>query len=130
MRDALKKFNEIKSGDHHFYITLLTNHPGVKIPDYLKEQYPESITIVLQYEFWDLKIEAQHFEVSLCFDDINETLVIPFSAVTNFVDPSVKFGLEFDPVILPEEAPITPNDPPIKNDGKSNVIDISAFRKK
>lgn len=86
-------------GAHHFYISFRTDFPGVKIPKYLQEEYPDEMTIVLQYEFWDLQVDANGFSVTLCFNDIHECLVIPFDAIESFVDPSVKFGLQFT---LPE----------------------------
>ncbi len=84
-------------GNHHFYISFQTVYPGVQIPEYLIEEYPDEITIVLQHEYWDLSVDEEGFEVTLCFNDIHETVYVPFGAIVNFVDPSVKFGLEFTP---------------------------------
>ncbi|MEI8295594.1 MAG: ClpXP protease specificity-enhancing factor SspB [Alphaproteobacteria bacterium] len=86
-------------GSHHFYISFATNHPDVDIPNFLKEEYPEEVTIVLQYEFWDLEVEDDFFSVTLCFNNVDERLTVPFSAVVSFVDPSVKFGLQFTPSV-------------------------------
>ncbi|TWH01071.1 hypothetical protein L598_000100000520 [Mesorhizobium sp. J18] len=83
-------------GNHHFFITFLTNAPGVRISSRLRERYPDQMTIVLQYQFWDLKVSETGFEVGLSFSDIPERLEIPFSAVRGFYDPSVNFELEFD----------------------------------
>ncbi|RZI45972.1 hypothetical protein EQU50_05455 [Candidatus Finniella inopinata] len=121
---------------HHFYVTFATDHPLVQIPDYLREQYMDEMTIVLQHEFWDLTVDDTRFAVTLCFDDINERLVIPFESIISFVDPSVKFGLQFSPeytALEPGEedtqAPITPavdeNGNPV-----SNVVTLDTFRKK
>ena len=97
-------------GNHHFYISFRTDYPGVDLPDYLLEQYPEEITIVLQYEFWDLEVEEDSFFVTLCFNYIHERLTIPLQAIVSFVDPSVKFGLQFSPTIhetvVPEKLPV------------------------
>ncbi|MFN5589894.1 MAG: SspB family protein [Holosporales bacterium] len=82
-------------GAHHFYITFRTEHPDVVIPDYLRDQYPDEMTIVLQYQFEDLSVREELFSVSLSFNNTLEHLTIPFSAVTGFADPSVKFGLQF-----------------------------------
>jgi hypothetical protein len=82
-------------GAHHFYVTFKTGHTGVSIPDYLKLKYPDEMTIVLQYQFYNLKIEDEFFSVSLSFNNTQEHLVIPFAAITGFADPSVKFGLQF-----------------------------------
>jgi hypothetical protein len=82
-------------GEHHFYITFLTHFPGVEIPDYLKKQYPEEMTIVLQYQFTGLKVDEDGFGVTLSFNNVKERLRIPFEAITTFADPSVNFALQF-----------------------------------
>lgn len=83
-------------GNHHFFITFLTEAPGVRISSRLKEKYPEQMTIVMQHQYWDLVVTEQFFEVGLSFGEIAEKLVIPFSAIRGFYDPSVNFELEFD----------------------------------
>jgi len=83
-------------GNHHFFITFLTNAPGVRISTRLRERYPEQMTIVLQFQYWDLKVTETGFEVGLSFSDTPEKLEVPFSAVRGFYDPSVNFELEFD----------------------------------
>src|SRR5690606_35113321 len=83
-------------GHHHFFITFLTGAPGVRISTRLRERYPEQMTIVLQFQYWDLKVTDTGFEVGLSFADIPEKLEIPFAAVRGFYDPSVNFELEFD----------------------------------
>lgn len=83
-------------GNHHFFITFLTGAPGVRISSRLRERYPEQMTIVLQFQYWDLKVTDAGFEVGLSFSDMPEKLEIPFSAVRGFYDPSVNFELEFD----------------------------------
>jgi uncharacterized protein len=82
-------------GEHHFYITFKTHAPGVSLSDRLKAEYPEQMTIILQHQFWDLKVHDSGFEVGLSFRRIPEKLEIPFAAVTGFFDPSVNFGAEF-----------------------------------
>ena len=82
-------------GDHHFFITFDTKHPETKIADYLKARYPEEMTIVLQHQFWGLKVEPDRFEVTLSFNKVGEHLIIPYAAIRAFFDPSVQFGLQF-----------------------------------
>lgn len=94
-------------GNHHFFITFLTGAPGVRISTRLRERYPEQMTIVLQFQYWDLKVTDTGFEVGLSFSDIPEKLEIPFAAVRGFYDPSVNFELEFD-VKPPEEEEAAP----------------------
>jgi Uncharacterized protein conserved in bacteria len=86
-------------GDHHFFITFLTQAPGVRLSTPLKERYPEQMTIVIQHQFWDLKVSESQFEIGLSFSDKPEKLVIPFAAIRGFYDPSVNFELEFDTVL-------------------------------
>ena len=82
-------------GEHHLYIAFDTQAEGVSISKRLKEQYPDEMTIVLQYQFWDLEVTEERFEVKLSFNNVPERLVVPFAAVKAFFDPSVQFGLQF-----------------------------------
>ena len=122
-------------GGHHFYITFQTRLPGVSIPKHLKDRFPEEMTIVIQHRFWDLKVEPDHFSVGLSFGGVPSTLVVPFAAVTDFVDPAVDFSLKFQPNGAPPEheahdEPI--NDSPIVMpvDDGSNVVAVDFTRKK
>ena len=85
-------------GDHHFYIAFDTRAEGVGMPDRLRSQYPEQMTIILQHQFWDLKVDDDGFEVGLSFGGVPSKLTIPFEAVKGFFDPSVQFGLQFEEV--------------------------------
>ncbi|GGD68179.1 SspB family protein [Croceicoccus mobilis] len=91
-------------GSHHFYITFKTGAAGVDIPAELRARFPDEMTIVLQNKFWDLSVADDHFSVGLSFNQIPAKLVIPFSAITAFVDPAVEFGLQFQAVSEVEEA--------------------------
>jgi hypothetical protein len=82
-------------GSHHFYITFRTSHPGVQVPDYLKARYPAEMTIVLQFQFYDLRVDDTAFSVTLTFNNAPERLIIPIRAITVFADPSVNFVLPF-----------------------------------
>ena len=90
-------------GDHHFFITFLTGAPGVRISQHLKSKYAEQMTIVVQHQFWDLKVTESLFEIGLSFSDTPEKLVIPFNAIRGFYDPSVNFELEFDVAVAEDE---------------------------
>ncbi|WP_274628379.1 SspB family protein [Arvimicrobium flavum] len=141
-------------GNHHFFITFLTGAPGVRISSRLRERYPEQMTIVLQFQYWDLKVSEAGFEVGLSFSDVPEKLEIPFSAVRGFYDPSTNFELEFD-ARAEESAAALPVEPPAKleavpkaaapaakSDAKkdtdaakpdtkgADVVSLDAFRKK
>jgi len=95
VKDVIKMVqNQGLPGEHHLYVTFRTNFPGVLIADHLKEKYPDEMTIVLQHQYWNLKVEERMFTIVLSFNKIREKLVIPFAAITSFVDPSIKFGLQ------------------------------------
>lgn len=91
----VKAANGVLPGTHHFYITFKTTAPGVDIPPELKARFPDEMTIVLQNKFWDLEVSEEGFSVSLSFNQVPAKLVVPFSAITAFVDPAVDFGLQF-----------------------------------
>ena len=137
-------------GNHHFYIGFRTGADDVDIPDYLKDRYPDEMTIVVQHQFWGLDITGEWFEITLSFNKRQERLHIPFAAITSFFDPSVQFGLQFqaqtvegdvagddttaEPVsALPVAAEDqTDNEPPTaENDqGVDNVVTLDQFRNK
>jgi hypothetical protein len=83
-------------GEHHFFITFDTTADGVRLSERLRAQYPEEMTVVLQHQFWDLKVTDESFEVGLSFGGIGERLVVPFAAIRAFADPSVQFTLQFE----------------------------------
>lgn len=119
-------------GSHHFYVTFQTNRPDVEIPAYLLEKHPEEVTIVLQHQFWDLKTTDKYFEVSLSFNDMQERIKVSFAAIISFLDPSVKFGLQF----IPGEVEVPQKDEKGRSSSKKaigstdNIVALDAFRKK
>ncbi len=122
-------------GGHHFYITFKTGAPGVSIPKHLVERFPDEMTIVIQHRFWDLKVEDHSFSVGLSFGGIPSTLMVPFAAVTDFVDPAVDFSLKFQANGAEddhEEHDQPENDSPVAvvaEDG-SNVVNVDFTKKK
>jgi len=126
-------------GNHHFYITFKTGAPGVQIPQHLKERFPDEMTIVLQNKFWDLAVDEHGFQVGLSFNQIPAKLMIPFAAITAFVDPAVDFGLQFQAAVTdiePAAHEDAENDVPgSEGDGSppddgSNVVTVDFGRKK
>ena len=131
-------------GDHHFFVSVDTTHPGVDMPDWLRAEHPKELAIVLQHEFSDLAVANDRFSVSLSFRNRPATLVVPFDAVMTFADPSENFGLRFDAA---EAEPGTsggdgPDDGPGNgpkgrqpradgpDDGTAAVVSLDAFRKR
>ena len=129
-------------GTHHLYVTFRTDHSGVSMPDELREKYPLEMTIVLQYQFWDLTVGEELFEVTLSFNDRHQRLSVPFAAVNAFADPSVNFALQFQPAeaaaqnddTVDEETPETETadgaDQEKSADGGDNIVTLDTFRKK
>ena len=100
LTDAAKKG---LPGEHHFFVTFDTHADGVKLSARLREQYPEEMTIVLQHQFWDLKVTEETFEVGLSFGGVAERLLVPLEAITGFADPSVQFALQFQAIAETED---------------------------
>ncbi len=124
-------------GGHHFYITFKTGYPGVQIPDRLRAQYPDEMTIVLQHQFHSLNMDeaTKTLSVGLSFSGVPSTLVVPVAAVTAFADPEVRFGLSFEvkmPEIVMPELPAPEGDdvPARPQDGPAEVVSLDAFRRR
>jgi hypothetical protein len=136
-------------GEHHFFITFLSTAEGVKLSPRLLAQYPEEMTIILQHQFWDLEVSEDRFEVGLSFGGIPERLVVPLNAIKSFFDPSVQFGLQFEPADVATEAPTAnlpaapapsavtvaapieeKQDEPAKPGDGAEVVRLDRFRKK
>lgn len=134
-------------GDHHFYITFSTDHPDSILPESLRSQYPEEITIVIEHEYWDLEVTQDYFDIVLSFNDVKTPIHVPFEAITGFADPSVKFGLQFkmellddadaddedydDDDDLEQDEPVLDlSSPKGEDENKDNVVALDAFRKK
>jgi uncharacterized protein len=135
-------------GDHHFFITFVSTAEGVKISPRLLAQYPEEMTVILQHQFWDLVVTDERFEVGLSFGGVPERLVIPFSSIKSFFDPSVQFGLQFEtsdiapaatdesqPTAVPlASVPAVPlngtTEEPSKPSEGAEVVRLDRFRKK
>jgi hypothetical protein len=119
-------------GEHHFFITFDTQVEGVSIAEWMVEKYPEEMTIVIQHWFENLDVNDEGFRITLNFGDTPEPLVIPWDAVSTFVDPSVEFGLRFEPEDE-EEIPESPmveidDEEPAKKD--ADVVSLDSFRKR
>jgi uncharacterized protein len=137
MREALARTaREGLPGDHHFYVSFRTRAPGVAVPKSLLAKYPDEMTIVLQHQFRRLEVGEEAFSVSLSFQSRSERLIIPFSAVTTFADPSVNFGLQFEasqakpdePAGLP--APIPASEATEPKRPAAEVVTLDKFRKR
>ena len=137
-------------GEHHFFVSFRTDARGVSIPPRLLAQYPSEMTIVLQHQFWDLKLDesGQSFSVGLSFGGIPSILHVPLLAITGFADPHVQFGLRFRPpeehaandaavetsapvaIAPPEVSPIEVTAVEADDDTDHQVVSLDAFRKR
>jgi hypothetical protein len=128
-------------GGHHFYITFRTGHPGVEIPQRVRAQYPDEMTIVLQHQFWDLAFnrETQAIQVGLSFGGVPSKLVIPLDSVVEFADPHIRYGLRFqtaEPAAAPAPEPAAPPPAPetqaaqTKDPEPGQVVSLDAFRRR
>jgi hypothetical protein len=146
VRDALRRIEKSGLiGAHHFYLTFKTHFEDVDIPDFLKEQYPDEMTIIIQHQYWALKVKDDYFEVTLTFKKLPAPLHIPFNALTAFFDPGVQFGLQFrsegeagktGPMMVPPSEPVgepTPQPEPAAEKpapAPGEVVSLDSFRKK
>jgi len=146
VRDILKDASKNGlPGDHHFYITFSTIPEDVIIPPYLRERYPEEMTIIIQNQYWDFNVEQDYFEIGLSFNQKREILKIPFHALMGFFDPSVDFGLHFQSENIEgeektlQQGPENTTDEQISqlhpkdeatSDDEDNVVTLDTFRKK
>jgi len=120
---------------HHFYVSFRSGDPGVLLPGFLRDRFPDEVTIILQHQFWDLEVDDEGFSVTLNFDATHHRVGAPWEAVTAFIDPEAEFALRFGaPREAGEagaegegaEAATAPGAP----DATAEVVNISAFRKK
>ena len=133
-------------GGHSLYITFRSDFPGVDMPDWLKAQYPDAMTIVLEHQYWDLSADEETFGVTLSFKGRRQRLTVPYAALTAFHDPGVQFGLRFDqaqegeeksaaqagkPAPAPLPGPPSAAKPEAAEAAKTaQVVNLEAFRKK
>jgi len=139
-------------GEHHFSISFRTDAEGVRMSPRLREQFPQEMTIILQYQFWDLKVTDAAFEVGLSFGGVPEKLTIPFAAIKSFFDPSVQFGLQFETIeadapgvadqpagmaaqaepaaVQPADVIAAPAEPQPADKPSGEVVRLDRFRKK
>ena len=121
-------------GEHHFFITFDTTVEGVEISEWLRQRYPEEMTIVIQHWFDGLNVKEDGFDITLNFGDQPESLVVPFVAILTFVDPSVEFGLRFEQNEDDEQPKFSEmekaNDQEKKSSKKKgDVVSLDSFRK-
>ena len=126
-KDILKNIKDNGlSNNNHLYITFLTNHKNVELPIWLRQNYPQEMTIIIQFEYYDLEINENNFSITLSFDDIKTNLKINYNAIVSFADPSANFGL-----ILQKNKIQKKVNKKLENNKskKNNIIDFSNYKK-
>ncbi|PYG31793.1 SspB family protein [Pelagimonas varians] len=122
-------------GEHHFFITFDTNHPDAELADWLRDRYPDEMTVVMQHWYDDLEVTDDGFSITLNFGESPEALKIPYDAIKTFVDPSVEFGLRFESQEEEDEEETDPpeDDPdgglPTPEHRDAEVVSLDRFRK-
>ena len=133
LKDILKKISkEGLSNNNHLYVTFITNHKKVEIPEWLKKKYPQEMTIVIQYEFYDLEVFKDYFSIVLSFNNLKTKLKIGFDSINSFADPSANFGLQLKKLInknKEKEDNKNNNNNNNKLENKNNVINFSKYKK-
>lgn len=128
-------------GEHHFFISFETSYPGVEMAEWLRDRFPDAMTIVMQHWFADFEVGERGFGITLSFNDQPEHLFIPYDAIRNFIDPSVEFALKFETQSDPDDTPPDPHatgtseDAPEGGDRTetaekdAEIVSLDAFRK-
>ena len=126
IRDILNsiKDNGLEDG-HQLYVTFLTQHKDVNIPDWLKQKYKEEMTIIIQYEYYDLDVKSRSFNISLSFNNILTNIDIPYDSIISIADPFANFGLKFKNDLSPKKLVKKKK----KISKKENIIDFAKFKK-
>ena len=127
LKDILKNIKDNGlSNNNHLYITFLTNHKNVELPNWLKQKYPQEMTIIIQYEYYDLEINKNNFSITLSFDDIKTNLKINYNAIVSFADPPANFGLILQKNKIQKKVKKKSENNKSKKD---NIINFSNYKK-
>ncbi len=131
--DILKEIkNNGLKGNNHLYITFITNHPSVYLPKWLLKKYPEKMTIIIQYEYFNFSVNKNNFKIGLSFNDVKADLNIGYNSIISFADPHANFGL-----MIKQNENIELNSKNLKNKklkynkkkNLNNVIDFNNYKK-
>lgn len=90
--------NDGLPAEHHFLISFRSRAEGVRLPAFLRDEYPEEVTVVLQNQFWDLVADDEGFSVTLAFGGARHRIFVPWPALTAFADPGAQLALRFEMV--------------------------------
>jgi hypothetical protein len=128
--------------EHHFLLSFRTRAEGVRVPAFLRDQYPEEVTVVLQHQYWDLVVDEEAFSVTLTFGGARQRLFVPWPALTAFADPAAQLALRFERAAAGAEEAEGEEDAsrfdaaaggaaaPEAGDEPAEVVSIDRFRKR
>ena len=126
-REILKNIKDNGlQGNNPLYIRFLTNSKNTVIPNWIKQKYPEEMTIVIQYEYYNLEINKDNFSITLSFNDIKSRLKISYESIISFADPSVNFGLILQKYNVQKKLKKNLTN---KVSKKNNIINFSSYKK-
>ena len=117
--------NGINNGDH-LYITFSTAENN-NLPLWLEKKYPHEMTIIIQYEYYNLKINDDSFNITLSFNNVMNDLQISYKSIISIADPNSNFGL----ILKNKNKENSPHKPDNneKVSKKNNVINFKNFKK-
>ena len=124
VRKALQYMAKKIENPPQLYLTFDPRISGVQMDKKLRLKYTEEMTILLHDQFWNLKIKEELFSVELAFDEQQHLIVVPFRALSAFIDPDAKFALQFYPT---QDKDVT--EPKRDEEPNSRVIVLDPFRK-
>lgn len=97
IKNALKKIEENKTTKKYCFVFKIdTMNKKVVLPAYIKVQYPEEITIIIQHQFENLSVKQTSFSVDLSFGGRISNVVIPFDSILSFSDQEAGLELRFN----------------------------------
>ena len=145
LKDVLSRYVDGGPKAPDILLVVKTNHPGALFPDYLKDDYPESIHLVFGGYSENLILGDLGFDVTLSFGDGYEELSIPFDAIEGLVCQDEGFALQLpsleadedeaeDAPSVTESEEEEPTDDSAEAEtaetGGDNVVALDAFRRK
>ena len=142
LKDVLSRYTDGGPKAPDILLVVKTAHPGAEFPDYLKQEYPDTIHLVFGGYSENLLLREYGFDVTLSFGDGYENLSIPYDAIEGLVCQDEGFALQLPSLEDNEDAeeddqPATTeaDDESIESaetseKGGDNVVTLDAFRRK
>lgn len=119
-------------GKYCVEISINTQHDDVVLPKWLKEQYPNILTIILNNRFEQLRTKNYDFSVVLYFKNKPVELVIPYDSIVLFNDTMNNFQVSFSDHLPDNETPEEIEEPVVEKveAHSAEIISLDSFRNK